>query len=324
LSDVNALAEVCEPGVKVIVIGERNDIGLFRDLMGLGVTDYLVKPMNQDLLQRSMTAAIEGQSSNRGKARTGKVVTFYGARGGVGTTTLLANLGFILSEKIGRRVVLLDLDLTCGDLGLMMGVDSVRGMSEALRTPGRIDARFLERSLSACGQRLFALATEEPYNEKIEIATAAMDELVENLEQQFHYILVDLPRRLDDAGVQLLSAAETRFIVVEPSLASVRDTIRLLDMIGKDRIGQRTLVVMNHREGNSKGAITEAMFEESVGRKVDFVLPFSKTAMSALNAGVAISSKPGPLTDALNVIADDLSGRAANSSSTWRKLFKKG
>jgi len=96
LSDINALAEVCEPGVKVIALGERNDIGLFRDLIGLGVSDYLVKPLNQDLLQRSLTAAIEGQNSTRSKPRAGKVVTFYGARGGVGTTTLLCNLGYIL------------------------------------------------------------------------------------------------------------------------------------------------------------------------------------------------------------------------------------
>jgi pilus assembly protein CpaE len=89
VSKINELADVCEPGVAVIAIGSRNEIGLYRDLLNAGVTEYVVKPVNQQLLAKALTSgrAHTGESSPI-QRKLGTLVTFVGARGGVGTTTL--------------------------------------------------------------------------------------------------------------------------------------------------------------------------------------------------------------------------------------------
>ena len=88
LSAINELAEVCEPGVTVIAIGDRNDVGLFRDLINNGVSDYLVKPIAPALIQKSLLNVVESATQGRQGDRRGRLVAVTGARGGVGTTML--------------------------------------------------------------------------------------------------------------------------------------------------------------------------------------------------------------------------------------------
>lgn len=76
VSDLMRLADVCDPSVRVIAIGTQNDVGLFRNLLGIGVQDYIVKPLTVELMRRALTA-----TESVVQARTGKVVSFVGARG---------------------------------------------------------------------------------------------------------------------------------------------------------------------------------------------------------------------------------------------------
>ncbi|MGF6918385.1 hypothetical protein [Paraburkholderia sp. 40] len=112
LSDLARLASVCEPSVQVIALGERNDVGLYRSLLGIGVGEYLVKPLTVGLLKRTLNLR-EGRAMPVSQARAGKVLTFVGARGGVGTTTIAINLARNLARS-RRRVVYLDLNLHGG------------------------------------------------------------------------------------------------------------------------------------------------------------------------------------------------------------------
>src|SRR4029077_10012731 len=92
-SRVYDLAQVCEPGVTVIAIGDRNDIGLYRDLVQAGVSEYIVKPATPQLLAKALSPQAEATPISR---KLGKVVAFVGAHGGVGTTTLAINLAWYL------------------------------------------------------------------------------------------------------------------------------------------------------------------------------------------------------------------------------------
>ena len=103
LSDLGRLAEVCEPSVQVVALGERNDVGLFRSLLKIGVRDYLVKPVTVELLKRTISVS-EGKVSPVMLARAGKTIAFVGSRGGVGVTTFALNVARHLSEDTHRRV----------------------------------------------------------------------------------------------------------------------------------------------------------------------------------------------------------------------------
>src|ERR1700722_10129820 len=113
LSDLGRLAEVCEPSVQVVALGERNDVGLFRTLLQIGVRDYLVKPLTVELIKRTLNVS-EGKVSQVMRLRAGKTVAFAGTRGGVGVTTIALNVARHLAENTQRRIAYVDLNLYGG------------------------------------------------------------------------------------------------------------------------------------------------------------------------------------------------------------------
>src|SRR5476651_2404121 len=103
LSDLARLSEVCEPSVQVVALGERNDVGLFRSLLKIGVRDYLVKPLTVELIRRTLNVS-DGKVSPVKRLRAGKTVAFTGSRGGVGVTTIALNVARHLAEDTHRRI----------------------------------------------------------------------------------------------------------------------------------------------------------------------------------------------------------------------------
>ena len=137
LAAMEALANVCEPNVRVIAVGERNDIVLYRRLKSIGVAEYLYKPVTQEYFEQALRE-VSGRASQRPKARLGKLVAAVGAGGGVGTTTLSVNLASHLSTVSRRRVALLDLDLFSETTSLLLNTVPNAALCEALITPSAL------------------------------------------------------------------------------------------------------------------------------------------------------------------------------------------
>src|SRR6516162_5539109 len=114
-SKMHDVAELCEPGVTVVAISYRNDIGLYRDLVRAGVSEYIVKPVTPQLLAKALSPKPAADGASLISRKLGKLISFVGARGGVGTTTLAINLARYLADRQNRRTILLDLDLQSGD-----------------------------------------------------------------------------------------------------------------------------------------------------------------------------------------------------------------
>jgi len=320
LSQVNDLAESCEPGVKVIVIGDKNDIGLFRDLMQLGVSDYLAKPLTRELLKRSLSAAQDGTENQTNRQRSGKLIALTGARGGVGTTTMTSNLGWLLANKVGRRVAMVDLDLQFGSLALSLDQKPTKGLREALENHHRVDPVFVERSVVPIDQRLTLLSSEEPLGDNINFDQQAVDTLFGILERQFHYVLVDLPRIPGQVHQHVLQNAEIRVLVADPTMSSVRDTIRLLTLLGGEELGKQTIVILNRRSQSADGEITLEEFEKAIGRRVDHVVPFARGMNAANNSGEVIATQRSSVTDALTRVAYEFSGKSHDKPSPFAGL----
>lgn len=320
MSDIEALADVCAPNVTVIVLGESNDIGLFRDLINAGVADYVVKPVTIELLRRTI-ATHSGRIPAKSRTRTGKVIAVTGTRGGVGASTVLANLGWLLSHRSGRKVALVDLDLRASNIGLMLGAESGGGLSEALQNIDRVDDLFLDRIMQRCSDRLFLLTAQEELDEDIPEDAAAFEQIVATLTQRFHYVMLDVPRRHGPFYHHFLAYAHVRIIVADATLASVRDTVRILRMTGRDDIGQRALVVLIHRCPPGKGIVSRDEFEKAIGRRIDYEIPFDRKAINAENSGVPLGTEHGPLTDILVDVSDDLSGKKSIIPNSFKRMF---
>jgi pilus assembly protein CpaE len=155
LAGLGRLAQVCDSGTRVIVIGHVNDVVLYRELVSQGISEYLVGPVHQ--LQ--MIEAISNLFKQEKSTPIGRVVAFVGAKGGVGSSTLAHNIGWMVSRTFAIDTVITDLDLAFGTAGLNFNQDSAQGIAEALGASDRIDQVLIDRLLTKCSDRLSLLAS---------------------------------------------------------------------------------------------------------------------------------------------------------------------
>ena len=311
-SRVHDLAQLCEPGVTVIAIGDRNDIGLYRDLVQAGVSDYVVKPITPQLLAKALSPQATPAEGIPVSRKLGKMVAFVGARGGVGTTTLAINLAWYLADRQKRRVLLLDLDLQTGDCALALNVTPTPGLSDALANPLRIDSVFLERAMTTHSERLFVLSAEEPLRAEVNFPAEAVYTLIGVLRTQFHYIIVDVPRLPGAPYRRSLDMADIRVIVADQTLRSVRDAVRLQAALREGSAAHRNLLVVNRNGEGGRYAMTlDEMAKVDLHPKV--VIPFRPKLFTA--AALARYSR---LTEAVAVLATEISGHMPERTPWWR------
>ena len=136
LGQLEELAEYCDAGTKVVVLGKLNDIVLYRQLMARGVSEYLVAPFGVvDFIQ-----AISQLFSVPGAKPLGRVIAVVGAKGGVGASTVAHNLAWALASVTEMATIIADLDLAFGTAGLDYNQDPPQGVAEAVFAPDRVDA----------------------------------------------------------------------------------------------------------------------------------------------------------------------------------------
>ena len=161
LNDINALAEVCEPGTVVIASGQVNDVRLYRDLVASGIHDYLLKPFSPDQLRDTFAAAqaIFNAPKNveAGTERPHMAVAVIGTRGGAGATMVATSLAWAFGDKHSRSTALLDLDVHFGNGALALDLEPGRGLTDAIENPSRIDGLFIERAMIKANDKLAIL-----------------------------------------------------------------------------------------------------------------------------------------------------------------------
>jgi len=323
LAGMDALAEVCEPTTRVVAIGAANDVGLYRKLIALGVSDYLVKPVSAEGLAEALREAEHSERPAGPKAAPCKTVALIGARGGVGATALAASLAWASADERKQRTILLDLDLQFGAAALGLDVETGRGLRELLANPERIDSLLIGSAVAQASDQLRVLGAEEPLETELNLRGEGLEPLLKALSEDAEAIVIDTPRRLDALTRAALARADVAVIVTDLSLPGMRDTQRLLGLMGHVRAGE-TLVVAN-RVGGVAGEVPQAEFERGVGRKLDAVLPNdAKAAAAAAEQGKPLlaTAGQGPFAAELRrVIARILGGEAteATGRESWLK-----
>lgn len=294
LSDINALAEVCEPGTIVIAAGQVNDVRLYRALLASGIQDYLLKPINPDAMREAFAQAQTVLNAPRpsdtlnDRPHCGTAV--IGARGGVGATSISASLAWLLSEKIQRSTALLDLDIHFGTGALALDLEPGRGLTDAIENPSRIDGLFIERAMVKASDRLSVLSAEAPINAPMMTDGTAFLQLQEEMRHAFEATIIDMPRAMLVNHPHLIGDVRVAVIVTELTLAAARDTIRLLSWFRSNAPQAQIIILGNRVQPVPILEISRKDFESSIERKIDYVLPFdAKTASQAAKLGKPIA-----------------------------------
>ncbi len=288
LNDINALAEVCEPGTIVIAAGQVNDVRLYRDLVASGIHDYLLKPFTVDQLRDTFAHAQSILAGPRGEAQVDKphvMTAVIGVRGGVGASTLATSLAWLLGEKAHRSTALLDLDVHFGTGALALDLEPGRGLTDAIENPGRIDGLFIERAMIRANDHLAILSAEAPMSSPLMTDGAAFVQLEEEFRQAFEMTVIDLPRNMLINFPNLLADVNVVLVVTEMTLASARDAIRILSWLKSNAAHVQPIVIANKVQAGV-AEISKADFEASIERKINFTVPYDiKAATNAAKLG---------------------------------------
>ncbi|RKP50613.1 AAA family ATPase [Trinickia fusca] len=323
LSELDRLAAVCEPSVSVIVVGERNDVGLYRSLLELGVHDYLVKPLTPELLRRAIGANRDAPPVRQ--PRTGKVIGFAGTRGGVGVTTIATSLAHHLATVAHRRIALVDLNLHGGTMNTRLGLKSNNGLVDLLRDTDRLDPKLVERSLVVHGSRLFVLSAELPYGESLQPQEGSLAGLLGRLKPHFHYVVLDIPGQGHPLAAAALGESQLLYLVADASIHSAREVMRLARCTDGLARPPSLSVLLNAPTPADGARLKPDDFTSAIGRRVLVDMPFDGALpVRAENLGEPIALPKSRFAEAIGTLANSLSGHAPPAVPRWHeKLLRR-
>lgn len=325
LAQLDRLAQVCDAGAKVVVIGSHNDIALYRELMRRGVSEYLVPPLQPLQLIGAITTLYADPAS----PFVGRQIAFVGARGGVGSSTVAHNLAYLLSETMQTNTVIVDLDLPFGTAGLDFNQDPLQGVADALSQPDRLDPVLLDRMMARCSDRLSLFAAPATLDTDYDISADAFEEVTNKIRATAPYVVLDLPHLWSGWMRRTLLGADDVVITAAPDLASLRNAKNIVDLVRQARPNDSPpQLVLNMVGSPGRPEIPTKDFGEALGLETGIVLPFdAKLFGQAANNGQMIE-EVGPKSkaaEAFQRLALTITRRdppPAPKKSTLAGLFK--
>jgi pilus assembly protein CpaE len=278
LNGLDQLAPVCDAATRVIIIGRMNDVGLYRELVRRGVSDYLIAPVNTLQVVR----AVCGLFSAPDAKPVGRIIAVVGAKGGVGASTIAHNIGFSIARDLMLDAVVTDLDLAFGTAGLDFNQDPPQGIAEAVFSPDRIDNAFIDRLLSKCTDHLSLLAAPATLDRVYDFGADAFDAIFDSLRATVPCVVVDVPHQWTGWTKQTLISADDILIVAAPDLANLRNTKNLYDFLKAARPNdQRPLYCLNQVGVPKRPEIKAADFAKALEDNPIATIPFEPQVFGA-------------------------------------------
>ncbi len=301
LSDLGHLAHVCDPSSKVIVVGHVNDVLLYRSLMSEGISEYIVAPVHQ--LQ--MIECISSLYADPDASPVGKVLAFVGTKGGVGSSTIAHNIGWLFSKNYATDTVITDLDMAFGTAGLNFNQEGGQGIAEALSSLDRVDQNLLNRLLTKYDDRLSLLIAPGSIDREVEIEAEALDTILNVVRANVPCVIVDVPNIWTPWTKNVLVQADEVIITATPELASLRNAKNLIDMLKAARPNDDPpRLIMNQVGVTKRPEIPVAEFSKALGIEPTTVIAFDpQTFGTASSNGQMVPEVAAKSEAAQNLVA---------------------
>jgi pilus assembly protein CpaE len=309
LAGLDSLAEVCDAGTRVIVIGHVNDVVLYRELVRRGVNDYLMAPIGTIDVVRSVCGLFSAPDAKA----VGRIIAIVGAKGGVGASTIAHNVAFAVARELKLDTVVVDLDLGFGTAGLDYNQDPPQGVADAVFSPDRVDNAFIDRLLSKCTDHLSLLAAPATLDRVYDFSPEAFEPIVDSLRATVPCIVLDVPHLWSGWTRKTLIGADDILVVAGPDLANLRNTKNLLDLLKAARPNDRRPRYCLNQIGMAKRPeIKPADFAKALEDEPAAIIPFDPQVFgTAANNGQMIAelSSSHRVAGIFQQLAQDLTGR---------------
>jgi pilus assembly protein CpaE len=310
LHGLDQLAEVCDSGTRVVVVGRVNDVTLYRDLTKRGVSEYLIAPVGTIDVVR----AICGLFSSPDAKPVGRIIAVVGAKGGVGSSTVAHNIGWAIARDLNLDSVVTDLDMAFGTAGLDYNQDPPQGIADAVFSPDRVDSAFVERLLSKCTDHLSLLAAPATLERVYDFGADAFDSILDSLRSTIPCVVLDVPHMWSGWTKRLLVGADDILVVAGPDLANLRNAKNMVDLLRAARPNDhRPYYCLNQVGVPKRPEITPADFAKALEDQPLAIIPFEPQIFgTAANNGQMIAevSKGHKTAEMFRQLAQILTGRA--------------
>jgi pilus assembly protein CpaE len=310
LVQLDQLAEVCDSGTRVIVVGRVNDVMLYRELTRRGVSDYLIAPIGTIDVVRSIC----GLFSVPDAKPVGRIIAVVGAKGGVGASTVAHNVAWAIARDLSLDSVVADLDLAFGTAGLDYNQDPPQGIADAVFSPDRVDTAFIDRLLSKCTDHLSLLAAPATLERVYDFGAEAFDSILDSLRSSIPCVVLDVPHLWSAWTKRLLVSADDILVVAGPDLANLRNAKNMVDLLRSARPNDhRPYYCLNQVGVPKRPEITPADFAKALEDQPLVAIPFEPQIFgTAANNGQMIAevSSSHKTAEMFRQLAQVLTGRA--------------
>lgn len=290
------------------LISEEPAEPLIRRLLSAGADEVLLFPAPEP--QAWMRALLKVDEARRVARRPGRAAIFSltSVTGGVGLTTLSANLGLALLRLSGARVAVVDLDLQQGGLGALLNANSGRTILPLASAAKELDPGALEAALTRHPTGLYLLAAPRRIEESEQIGDATVEAVLEVMGRMFDYVVVDCGRHIDGNTAAALERSSEVLYVLQQSVAAARCALRFLDLFERLQIGREPRLVLNCYDPRHQ--VTEAQISAAVRRPIYARIPHDARLMERAAALGKAPSEIAPRSALARAYAE-LAGRLA-------------
>jgi pilus assembly protein CpaE len=315
LQTIESLADAV-PGAPAIVYSSMADAASVRRSMVAGARDYLIKPVKPEELIRSVHGVLEQEERKRMRmagqttetAARGTIVTVFGAKGGIGKTTIATNLATALVRTTGSTVVLVDMDTRFGDVAIMMDVAVEQSIADVARHLDEMDRDKVRDYLVQHHSGAYVLPAPLHPSEWRNLTPQHIEKIIELLAQSHDYVIIDTPGTFNEIIATTLEQASLILLITSMDIASIKDTALALEMLRAASVSEdKVKLTINHctsanslREDDVQRVLEYEVFwriphdlavssSTQLGQPIVLTRPYARVARSITDLAYAIS-----------------------------------
>lgn len=294
LQTVEALADLL-PHAAIIGYSTLREPSAMRKAMLAGVNDYIVAPIKEEELVTSIYTVLAQEERRKARASgeaeepvaAGSVITVFGAKGGIGKTTIATNLATAIVQKTNQSVVLVDLDTRFGDVGILMDIPVERSIADLAVPEEEISRELVQECLYEHNSGVFILPAPIRPTDWRNVHAGHIERIVTVLTQTYDYVVLDTPGTFNDIVARSLEMASMVVLVATVDMASLKDTLLAIDMLRSWNFPQEKIkLVINST--NEASNVQPQEVKRMLGRDVFWSIPYDRNISTATQLGMPV------------------------------------
>ncbi len=308
----NTRAQV--PLCNFLVISESTDSQLILKSIRAGAKEYVNYPFNESEISEAFDRLnIQSMSGASGvdSGKPARIIAITGSSGGVGSTSIGANLAAQLASDTDKRVVLVDLDLALGDADIYLDIIPEYTLSDMVENIARLDESMLEKTMSKHDSGLFLLPRPVQLQEIEDIHGEDIRTVLDLLRQNYTHVIVDTSKAFGSADIVALTEATDILLVTQLDLPCLRNVVRLMSSFEEvEGLKEKVKVVIN-RAGLGNGEISLGKAKDTIGADIFAQIPNDyRNMVDVRNNGVplCIQAPKASVTQAIQALTDKIEG----------------